>query len=267
MAATMQGKVVLITGAASATGREAAFAFAQAGCRLVLVSDDEEGLLDVGAAIQGIGGAVIAIGGDITSEDVIDNTIEDTLAAFGRIDVLVNNAGVGSYGRLAQMNWRRRQRVMEINYLAPLRWIDRVVPIMRRQGGGRIINVSSVIGRRTVPRFGAYCASKQALEAASEVLRMELAADGIQVCVLRPSILETPALDGEPIVDGPPLDRILGLSSSPRVAEAMVQLAGSGKRERVVGLVARVLKIAAWAANHLRQFVDRILVAFVRTNE
>jgi short-subunit dehydrogenase len=265
VAATLQGKVVMITGAASATGREAAHAFAHAGCRLVLISDDEEGLLDVGALLQHMGSEVIAVGGDITREQVIDDAIQDTLQAFGRIDVLINNAGVGSYGPLAEMNWRRRQRVMEINCFAPLRWIDRVVPIMRRQGGGRIINVSSVIGRRTVPRFGAYCASKQALEAASEVLRMELAADGIQVSVLRPSMLEAPGPAGAPIVDGPPLNRIMGLSSTRRVARAMLHLATTGHSERAVGLLASALKIVGWISAKLRHLVDRLLVALARS--
>jgi short-subunit dehydrogenase len=117
--------------------------------------------------------------------------IDGAAAACGRVDILLNNAGVGLAGPVADLDVGDLERAMAVDLLGPLRLAQAVIPLMRRQGRGQIINVSSVLAAQTLPYLGGYAAAKAALERVSEALRMELRGSGVAVSVLRPGTTRT----------------------------------------------------------------------------
>jgi NAD(P)-dependent dehydrogenase (short-subunit alcohol dehydrogenase family) len=128
---------------------------------------------------------------DVTAAESIAVVVAAVLERFGRIDVLVNNAGCGVRGAVEEVPIALAQAVFDVNVYGPMRLIQAVAPSMRRHGGGRILNISSIAGRLVTPVNGVYAASKAALEALSDALRHELAPWGIQVIVVEPGSLKT----------------------------------------------------------------------------
>ncbi len=135
--------------------------------------------------------SVLTISGDITSEDVRQECIGRTLAQFGRIDVLVNNAGVGLYAPPSTLSIDLFRHLFEINVAAPLALTQLAIPIMRRQGSGVIVNLGSVGGTVSLPWAAAYCSSKFAMHGITDSLRRELRTQGIRVIKICPGIVDT----------------------------------------------------------------------------
>lgn len=183
------GRVVIVTGASSGIGAETARAFVGAGARVVLAARSAE-RLDVLAGALGAEHALV-VPTDVTDGAQVGVLVERTLAHFGRIDVLVNNAGVGLSGAVATLNVEYFQRIMAVNVLGPLAMIQAVVPHMRRPDGGVIINISSMVTKLTIPTIGGYRASKYALNALSENARVELAREHIRVVSVYPNVTDT----------------------------------------------------------------------------
>jgi uncharacterized protein len=173
----MENKVVIITGASSGIGLATARAFTAAGARVVPASRTSTPPCDV------------------TRDDDVRQLIKRVVAEHGRIDILVNNAGVGLRAVLAEVKLEDARQVMELNFFGALRCIKAVLPVMLRQGSGQIVNVSSVIGAVAIPRNSIYCASKFALRALSDALRMELHGTGIDVITILPGYTDTPFFD------------------------------------------------------------------------
>jgi NAD(P)-dependent dehydrogenase (short-subunit alcohol dehydrogenase family) len=136
---------------------------------------------------------------DVDSDTSVSATIGEVLAARGRIDVLVNNAGLGHLGSVEETPLPTFRQVMETNYFGALRCIQAVVPGMRARKSGLIVNVTSVAGRLASPAQSSYCASKFALEALSESLAAEVKADGIRVAIVEPGVVATPIFGKETI--------------------------------------------------------------------
>ena len=136
---------------------------------------------------------------DVDSDTSVSATIGEVLAARGRIDVLVNNAGLGHLGSVEETPLSTFRQVMETNYFGALRCIQAVVPGMRARKSGLIVNVTSVAGRLASPAQSSYCASKFALEALSESLAAEVKADGIRVAIVEPGVVATPIFGKETI--------------------------------------------------------------------
>ena len=134
---------------------------------------------------------VLTVEGDLTYEDTRQAVVDRTLEQFGRIDALVNNAGVGLYAPPSKMPVDLFRRMMEVNVMAPLALAQLVVPAMRRQGSGTIVNIGSVAGNVSMPWAVGYCASKFALHALSDSLRRELRKEGIRVVKICPGIVDT----------------------------------------------------------------------------
>jgi NAD(P)-dependent dehydrogenase (short-subunit alcohol dehydrogenase family) len=128
---------------------------------------------------------------DVTQDDSIQCAVKQTLERLGRIDVLVNNAGYAVLGALEEIPIEQVQQMFDVNVFGALRMIRAVAPQMRSQRAGRIINISSIAGKLSTPVNGAYSASKFALEALSDALRVELEAFGIQVIVMEPGAIKT----------------------------------------------------------------------------
>jgi len=181
----IDGKVVLITGASQGIGAACAREFRSRGARLSLTARSEDKLKEVADADA----AVTA--GDITDASVRSRVVERTIQRFGRIDILINNAGVGLYSPAWKAPLDEAHAMFELNFFAPLAMIQLVTPHMREQRSGMIVNIGSIAGKVTLPWFTLYSATKFALGALTEGLRMELAGDGIRTMVVCPGYVKT----------------------------------------------------------------------------
>jgi NADP-dependent 3-hydroxy acid dehydrogenase YdfG len=183
----LAGKVVIITGASSGIGAATARLVHSLGATPVLAARRAERLEALARELPG----ALVQPTDMRNHDEIHRLVSTTLARLGRIDVLVNNAGQGLHVPVAQVGLDDFIAVTELNVYGPLLAMQAVIPIMRRQGGGAIVNVSSGTTRMVLPGVGPYAATKSALNMLSLVAREEVAGDGIRVSVVYPSITAT----------------------------------------------------------------------------
>ncbi|CAN5778240.1 SDR family oxidoreductase [soil metagenome] len=186
---TLKGKVAIVTGASSGIGQAAARELSRRGAKVVLAARSEERLRALEEEIRRDGGSVLAVKTDVADRGSVESVVNESLEQFGTVDVLVNNAGMGLSGRVAELRVDDLREVMEVNLIGALNCIQSVLPHM--QAGGRIINVSSVVGKRAIPKVGGYCATKFALNALSESLRVEIANRGITVTSVYPGTTST----------------------------------------------------------------------------
>jgi NAD(P)-dependent dehydrogenase (short-subunit alcohol dehydrogenase family) len=238
----VSGKVALVTGAASGIGRASAEALAREGASVVLTDVQVAPGEEAAGGIVNAGGRAMFRRQDVTREDGWAEIIGSIEREHGRLDVLVNNAGVAVAGFITDLtldDWRRQQAVNVDSVFLGTR---AALPLMRRGGGGSIINISSIAGLRGAPRLSAYCASKGAVRLFSKAAAIECAAmkDGVRVNSIHPGIIETPiwASLGAPGSNLPPdLDTLaamrvpLGVKGQPAdIANAVVFLASDESR-------------------------------------
>lgn len=183
---TPRGRVALVTGASSGIGAATARVFAGAGLRVALCARRKDRLEQLAADLIAQGSEVTVHAVDVTDALAVRAMVGDVAARWGRLDVLVNNAGRGFAATLEQTTAEELRALMELNVVAALGAIQAALPIMRRQRSGHVINISSVVGRRAVPYRSAYSATKFALGALSEALRVELTGTGIEVTLVYP---------------------------------------------------------------------------------
>lgn len=190
---SLSEQVVLITGASAGIGAALAQLLAQRfmGIRLVLAARNVEKLEAIATLCRKAGAEVLTVPTDLEKIDQVEALAQASIAHFGRVDALVNNAGYGQMGPLELLPYQAAQKQFQINLLGPLALIRALVPTMRDSGGGRIINISSLGGRLAFPFGGLYSASKFALEGLSDALRMELAPFNIKVSVIEPGPVST----------------------------------------------------------------------------
>jgi short-subunit dehydrogenase len=182
----IDAKVALITGASAGIGAACAAEFARAGAKLSLCARSEEGLRRAAA-----GAEALITAGDLTDEAVRRRVVERTLERFGAIDILINNAGVGLYIPSWEAPEVEVRRLMELNFFALLGMIRLVTPHMRARRSGIIVNVGSIGGKIVLPWLTVYSASKYAVGALTEGLRMELRRDGIRTMLVCPGYVLT----------------------------------------------------------------------------
>ena len=181
----IDGKVVIVTGASGGIGAACATEFARAGAKLSLCARSEEGLRR--AAPDG----ALITPGDLTDEAVRRRVIERTIERFGAIDILINNAGMGLYIPSWEAPEAEVRRMMELNFFALLGMVRLAVPYMRARRSGTIVNVGSIGGKIALPWLTVYSASKYAVGALTEGLRMELRRDGIRTMLVCPGYVLT----------------------------------------------------------------------------
>jgi short-subunit dehydrogenase len=197
----LNGKVVLITGASEGIGAACASEFARAGARLSLTARSPEGLAAAG------GSDALLTPGDLTSEETRRRAVARTLERFGAIDILINNAGMGLYMPSWQTPLAEARRLWELNFFSLLHLTQLVAPIMRERRSGMIVNVGSIAGKMTLPWFTLYSASKSAIGALTEGLRMELRRDGVKTMLVCPGYVKTGFQSH--VIGGHPPERVL----------------------------------------------------------
>jgi NAD(P)-dependent dehydrogenase (short-subunit alcohol dehydrogenase family) len=176
-------QVVLITGCSTGIGRDLAQRLTQAGYTVVATARRLDSLDDLQADLK--------LPLDVTLQDSVDQAVEHTLQRFGRVDVLVNNAGYAVRGAVEEISDEQVYKIFDVNVFGVMRMLRSVVPHMRKQAAGRIINIGSLSGKLVIPVNGAYAATKFALEALSDALRLEVAPFGIQVVLIEPGNIKT----------------------------------------------------------------------------
>ncbi|WAL58727.1 SDR family NAD(P)-dependent oxidoreductase [Thermocoleostomius sinensis] len=193
MSSSIAEQVILITGASAGIGAALAELLAARfpGIRLILTARSQDKLETLATRCRQAGAEVLVVVADLTQSEQVSTLTQTALDRFGRVDVLVNNAGYGQMGPIELISDAAVQQQFKVNLLAPIALIRSLIPVMRSQGGGRIINISSIAGRTAFPLGGLYSASKFALEGLSDALRMELEPFNISVSVIEPGPVRT----------------------------------------------------------------------------
>lgn len=230
---TAERPVAVVTGGGSGIGRAIALALASEGYTLAIFERDPARGAAVAATISSSGGTATARTVDVTIRPQVEAAIHDVIDTFGRVDVLVNNAGTGFLGKVEELREEDWDHVMAVNVKSVFLCSRAVIPHMAARGGGRIINVASVAGLVASPGRAAYCASKGAVVMLTRAMAVDCAASKINVNSICPGVVVTamteeslrdPAVRQQKL-DGTPLGR---LAQPEEIAPAAVYLAGPG---------------------------------------
>lgn len=236
--------VVVITGASSGIGRATALAFADKGARLVLAARSAAALESLAHEVRRRGGKAIAVPTHVTDAASVEALADRAVKEFGRLDIWVNNAAVGVFGRLTDIPLADIRRVLDVNIGGYIHGARAALPRLRAQGSGVLINVASIVGEISQPYTAAYSMSKAAVRALSVSIRSELRLDGVRkvkVCTVLPAAIDTPFFQhaanytGRKVVAMPPV------YTPERVAGTIVSLAAKPRREAVVGPAGRLM--------------------------
>ena len=187
----LQGRVAVITGASMGIGEAIAKLFLEEGAKLVLCARD---LARTEAAAQRIGGTAentLCLTCDVAKRDQVNALMQAAVKRFGRIDILVNNAGFGLNDSVEKLNISQLRQMFDTNFFGVMECMQAAIPIMRRQGSGDIVNISSVAGYISTPYMGGYAATKHAMQAIGMAARMELKRHNINVVTMCPGYIAT----------------------------------------------------------------------------
>ncbi|SEP85025.1 SDR family oxidoreductase [Microlunatus flavus] len=223
----LEGAVVVVTGASAGIGAATARMAGERGAHVVLAARRREPTRRLADELA----SAVAVPCDVTQPVHVEELIRTTLATFGRVDVLVNNAGQGLHARVEDTDPADLRALLELNLLAPLALMRAVIPVMRRQGAGSIVNVSSGTTLADAPSTGGYVASKIALERLSAIARAELAGAGVAVSTMIPFVTSTEFVTSLRRGSDAAADELAGVTFDPpeRVAEAILELVRSGE--------------------------------------
>jgi len=184
-------KVALVTGSSSGIGLETSLALAKDGYRTFASMRDTGKAIELQEAAKKENLSIDVIELDVDKENSIMSAVKKVMSEAGRIDVLVNNAGYGQFGCTEDVPIEDFRKQFETNFFSIVRIIQEVAPIMRKQGSGVIVNISSVVGRMGLPGSSAYISTKFALEGFSECLRYELGQFGVKTTMIEPGVIKT----------------------------------------------------------------------------
>ncbi|OUL33428.1 oxidoreductase [Nostoc sp. T09] len=187
----LDGKVAIITGASAGIGEATALALAAEGAKVVLAARRGDRLNALAQRIKNGGGQALPIITDVTDETQVQNLVQKTKAEFGQIDILVNNAGIAAVGAIDGGNTSDWKEMINLNLLGLLYVTHAVLPILKAQGAGHIVNISSVAGRTARVGIGVYNATKWGVNGFSESLRQEVCKQNIRVTIVEPGLVNT----------------------------------------------------------------------------
>jgi NAD(P)-dependent dehydrogenase (short-subunit alcohol dehydrogenase family) len=223
------GKVALVTGGTSGIGKATAIAFARAGAKVVLTGRREKEGVQVVAEIKKLGDEAAFVRSDIAKDADVKAMVDFAVEKFGRLDVAFNNAGVEWKGPLDQVNEAEYRRIFDINVWGVLNSMRHEIPVMLKNGGGAIVNTSSMLGHVGLPQVSVYIASKHAVEGLTKSLALEFAKQNIRINAIAPGVIGTEMFDRfagdemrDQIVAITPVGRI---GASEEIAAAVLYLA------------------------------------------
>jgi len=234
---SLENKVVLITGASSGFGEDAAWLFADEGCKVVLAARRVDRLQALASRIQDAGGEAIAIPVDIVNADDVDNMVKSALDLYGQIDILFNNAGIGRVGWFEEHSIERDiEMLIQVNLIGTMRVTRAVLPHMLARREGHIINMVSIAGYISAPLISSYSASKFGLRAFTDALRREVSPIGIKVSGIYPGFAKTEFGQhiGSNEAYGSIRNKINLRMSSEYVASKVIQLAKYPRRKLII---------------------------------
>ncbi|MBL8100803.1 MAG: SDR family NAD(P)-dependent oxidoreductase [Anaerolineales bacterium] len=233
----LENKVVLITGASSGFGEDAAWLFADEGCKVVLSARRLDRLQAMASRIQDAGGEAIAIPMDIVNADDVENMVNSAIDLYGQIDILFNNAGIGRVGWYEEYSMDRDiETLINVNLIGTMRVTRAVLPHMLKRREGHIINMISVAGYISAPLISSYSASKFGLRAFTDSIRREVAPLGIKVSGIYPGFAKTEFGQhiGSNEAYGSIRNKINVRMSSEYVASKVIQLAKHPRRKLII---------------------------------
>lgn len=256
----LKGASVIVTGASAGIGRESAREFGRAGANVTLVARRQAQLETLAEEMANFSGRTLVSPTDVRLDEQVELMVERTVASFGRVDVLVNNAGLSLKASLSEGNIENQRYLWEVNYWGYVRCMRAVVPHMRRQRTGVVVNVSSVASRIAIPFEGTYSATKAAVASLSDSLRMELAVDGIKVITVYPGLTKTDLVENtikEMALS--PTSRLLRQIPARSVAKTVVKATRRGQRETYAswgdraGILIKEIapRLVDWGVSHL----------------
>jgi short-subunit dehydrogenase len=255
------GRRMLITGASSGIGRCLAEQAVRGGARVVLAARSSDKLQELADSLSGAHHDVLAVPADITLEDDRQKLVRAGVDQLGGLDVLVNNAGVGSFGHFADSSEAILRRVMEVNFFAPAELIRVFIPILTHGDQPAIVNVSSMCGRRAMPAWPEYSASKYALCGLTEALRGEMARFDIDVLLVLPGLTNT-GLSRHLLRNEGRMKIGFDEGMPPaKVAERILRVIRTNRTETAVGRDARWM---LWVNKLFPRFLDWVIARRVR---
>lgn len=169
----LEGKVTILTGAGTGIGKGMARAFAREGAPLILASRNQANLEETADEVRGLGGAALVVPTDVTDEDQVKALFATTMAEFGRVDILINNSGAFDGGPFEELSLETWQKVLAVNLTGPFLCARAAMPIMKAQGGGRIINIGSISAQMCRPNSAPYNATKHGLVGLTKSIALE----------------------------------------------------------------------------------------------
>jgi short-subunit dehydrogenase len=252
----LKDSVIIITGASEGIGKELAIEFAKQGSKIVLASRSIEKLEKVENELKEnyINCEVISVPTDVSKNEDCINLIETTLEKFNKIDILINNAGIATYEYFYNTDNEEIKKIMDVNYWGIIYCTKAVLPYMMKNRKGKIVNISSFVGKRAIPGMLAYSSSKFAIQAIGEGLRSELRKYGIGVTTVCPTATKTELINNA-ISKRVKFSANTGMSAN-RVAKETINAMLENKREHIIGIPE---KIFLFSNNFIPSFYDFVL--------
>lgn len=237
MPRALNEQVIVMTGASSGIGREAALKFGRAGASLVLAARNETALQQVASEIREAGGQAHVVVTDVSNPESVNALALQAISIFGRVDTWVNDAGVSVYATVEETSVEEIERIIQVNLLGTIYGIKAILPYMKQQGSGTIINIGSVASVRPLPLQAAYSASKHGIKGFTNALRMELQREraNIQVTLILPASINTPFFNHARSKMGVKPMPMPPVYTPELVADAIVMAAQTRKRDIYAG--------------------------------
>ena len=269
----LAGKVAIVTGASSGIGAATARALAQNGVHVVLAARRFERIQQLSVELTtSFGVRTLAVTTDVSKREQIVALVERAHMTFGRIDILINNAGLGLQGDVADLHEPDLRYLFDVNVFGVVDAMQAVIPIMRQQGGGTIVNISSILGKVALPSLGmvgssaGYTASKFAVQAFSAAARMELAGENIRIVTVLPGVTASEFNDSFLRGTSPGAIRkvrrtgsLMGVVPPEKVAQRIVKAVERSDREVYITLKDRLF---VWGANLAPGLFEWAMVRF-----
>jgi short-subunit dehydrogenase len=262
----IDGKVVIVTGASSGIGESTAREFAQAGAITVLAARRADRLERLQQEIEEMGGIALAVPTDLTDLDQITNLVQTTLSRYGRIDVLANIAGWGLYDWFEELSHEEMRQSYEVNVIGLAELTRQVIPTMKDQRSGFILNMSSYVSRISVPPLTVYASTKYAIEGLTDGLRRALLPWGIHVIRIHPSSVSGTEFNQRVVRPGTVQYRStpIGRISRERLAKHIVKLIEKPRRAL---FISRIYEVPVLLNELFPEFVDWVSASWVRRKQ